>query len=94
VLPPQADHDFAGSVEQLHSHVVVLDATASPLRAAQEVEVLTVRCPWVGIVAIGDEPTGALGRVPVLPKWGGFGPLLGAIEHAAGAGGGPLDVPA
>jgi len=62
--------------------VVVLDAGVSlteGAHAAAQVETLE---PAVGFVLVGDEAERAFSAMPVLPKWGSFEELYGAIERA------------
>jgi uncharacterized membrane protein (UPF0127 family) len=61
--------------------VVVLDATGSFEQAAREAIALRALCPELGLVLVADEPRPEVESLPVVLKWGAFGPLFGAIER-------------
>jgi uncharacterized membrane protein (UPF0127 family) len=65
--------------------VAVIDATASLTAAAREAARLQTAHPLLGIVAVSDDPSHGLSAFPVLPRWGSFDSLCGAIELARGA---------
>jgi uncharacterized membrane protein (UPF0127 family) len=67
---------------QESAEVVVIDAGSSLPVAAREVAQLQTLDPPVGVVLVRDEAAEALSAMPVLPKWGSFSRLWGAIERA------------
>jgi hypothetical protein len=64
------------------SEVVVLDAGMSLTAAAQGAAQLETLDPPVGVVVVGEEAELSISAMPVLPRWGSFDGLYGAIEHA------------
>jgi uncharacterized protein len=64
--------------------VAVIDATASLTAAASVAARLQAVRPRMGVVAVSDDPRHALSAFPVLPRWGSFDSLCGAIEEARG----------
>ncbi|HWF50702.1 MAG TPA: DUF192 domain-containing protein [Solirubrobacteraceae bacterium] len=64
--------------------VAVIDATASLTEAVREAARLRTDRPRLGIVAVSDDPGHSLSAFPVLPRWGSFDSLCGAIEQARG----------
>lgn len=62
--------------------VVVLDAGVSLTDAAHGAAQIETLDPPVGVVVVGEEAERSLSAMPVLPKWGSFDALFGAIEHA------------
>jgi hypothetical protein len=62
--------------------VVVLDAGLSLTDAAHGAAQIETLDPPVGIVVVGEEGERSFSAMPVLPKWGSFDRLYGAIEHA------------
>ena len=68
--------------EQDGADVVVLDAGQLLTAAARVVAQIETLDPRPGVVIVGEESEGALSAMPVLPKWGSFEELYGAIEHA------------
>jgi hypothetical protein len=74
--------NIAEQAQRESAEVVVLDAGASLSAAAREAAQIEALDPPVGIVVVGDETEGSLSALTVLPKWGSFDGLYGAIEHA------------
>jgi CheY-like chemotaxis protein len=64
--------------------VAVIDATGSLTEAAREAARLRSARPRLGIVAVSDDSRPGLCAFPVLPRWGSFESLCGAIEQARG----------
>jgi uncharacterized membrane protein (UPF0127 family) len=62
--------------------VVVLDAGSSLTAAARDAAQIETLDPPVGVVIVGEEPQQSLTAIPVVPKWGSFDDLYGAIERA------------
>lgn len=62
--------------------VVVLDAGVSLTDTAHGVAQLEALDPAVGVVVVGEEAEQSFAAMPVLPKWGSFEVLFGAIKHA------------
>jgi hypothetical protein len=62
--------------------VVVLDAGMLPALAALEAARLEALRPSVGMVLVSDNPAQAARAAIVLPKWGSFDGLYGAIVSA------------
>jgi uncharacterized membrane protein (UPF0127 family) len=67
--------------------VVVIDATSSLSAAARLAARLQALNPPVGVVAVSSEPHQTLLTLPVLSKWGSFGPLFLAIEQVRNSNG-------
>lgn len=76
--------DIAELAVRERADVAVIDATGSLTAAARETARLRTLLPHVGVVAVSDDPHDGLLALPVLPKWGSFGPLFAAIEQARG----------
>lgn len=78
--------DRTGNVVELarreHAEVVVLDAGVSLTAAAHGAAQIETLDPPVGLVVVGEEAERSFSAMPVLPKWGSFNGLFGAIEHA------------
>jgi uncharacterized membrane protein (UPF0127 family) len=64
------------------AEVVVLDTGLALTTAAREAAQITALDPPVGVVIVGEEAEDGLAALPVLPKWGPFEGLFGAIERA------------
>ena len=62
--------------------VVILDAGVSLTDAAHAAAQIETLDPPVGIVVVAEEAERTFSAMPVLPKWGSFNGLWGAIEHA------------
>ncbi|HWF74423.1 MAG TPA: DUF192 domain-containing protein [Solirubrobacteraceae bacterium] len=65
--------------------VALIDATASLTVAAHEAARMRIARPRLGIVAVSEDPPLGLSAFPVLPRWGSFDSLCGAIEQARAA---------
>jgi hypothetical protein len=76
--------DGAELAEHERLDVAVIDATASLTEAVREAARLRTARPRLGIVAVSDDPGHSLSAFPVLPRWGSFDSLCGAIEQARG----------
>jgi uncharacterized protein len=74
--------DIAELARRERVDVAVIDATASLTAAAREAARLQTARPLLGIVAVSDDPSHGLSAFPVLPRWGSFDSLCGAIERA------------
>jgi uncharacterized protein len=78
--------DRTGNIAELakreHAEVVVLDAGVSLTSAAHGAAQIETLDPPVGLVVVGEEAERSFSAMPVLPKWGSFNGLYGAIEHA------------
>jgi hypothetical protein len=64
------------------AEVVILDAGASSAAAASEAARIRRIEPCVGVVIVGEEPLEGTADVTVLPKWGSFEDLYGAVKAA------------
>jgi uncharacterized membrane protein (UPF0127 family)/CheY-like chemotaxis protein len=64
--------------------VAVIDATPSLTAAAQAAARLQTVRPSLAVVAVSDDLEQGFSALPVLPKWGQFGALCAAIDHAHG----------
>jgi uncharacterized protein len=64
------------------AEVVVIDAGSSLPVAAREAAQIQTLDPPVGVVLVRDEAEEGLAAMPVVAKWGSFGRLYGAIDHA------------
>jgi CheY-like chemotaxis protein len=71
--------DLAGRGE---ADVVVFDMGTSLTDAAYAAAQVEALNPRVGMVIVGEETQQGLSAMPVLPKWGSFDVLYGAIENA------------
>jgi hypothetical protein len=77
--------NIAELAQRERADVVVLDAGASlPDAAHDAVQIESLERP-IGIVLVGDEAERGFSTMPVLPKWGSFDRIYGAIERARGA---------
>jgi uncharacterized protein len=65
-----------------NADVVVLDASGSLTRAAQDAAELEALLPGVGVVVVAEQATSALSSMPVLAKWGDFSRLYEAVAQA------------
>jgi uncharacterized membrane protein (UPF0127 family) len=74
--------NLADLVERERAEVVVLDAGLSLTDAAHGAARVQTMVPPVGVVIVGEESRQGLTAMPVLPRWGSFDDLYGAIERA------------
>ena len=72
------------SAARERADVVVLDATRSLTAAALTAGQLRSLRPPVGVVAVSSDPLEQLPTLPVLPKWGSFDALFGAVQRMRG----------
>jgi uncharacterized protein len=64
------------------TEVAVLDASSSLSGAARDAAQIQALDPPVAVVLVDEECEDGLSALPVLPKWGSFDELYGAIEAA------------
>jgi hypothetical protein len=74
--------NVAELAERENAEVVVIDAGSSLTVATREAAQIQTLDPPVGVVLVRDEREEGLSALPVLAKWGSFGGLYGAIQHA------------
>jgi CheY-like chemotaxis protein len=80
--------DAPRSAARAQADVVLLDASRSLSAAARTAARLGSLQPPIGMVAVSADGPGQVAALPVLPKWGPFDALFGAIQGARGAGAG------
>jgi DNA-binding NtrC family response regulator len=73
---------LAQRIERQEIEVVVIDASRSLAAAARVAAAVQAMSRPVGIVVVEDHPRATLAKLQTLPKWGAFGELFAAIEHA------------
>jgi uncharacterized protein len=75
-------NDIAEMAKREAADVVVIDAGVSLTDAAHGAAQIETLDPRVGIVVVGEEAEQTFSAMPVIPKWGSFDGLYGAIQHA------------